>query len=155
MTTMEETTPIHPIRSLALKAGRFVWHYLQMVVVMEAGMLVYHRLIMPALAPYGLRALMMAQPLFCYWFMVASMTLPMIALMRIYHKAAWRYTLEMTVSMLAPLAVLWVLVLCALCPIGILYDFGDSLMYVAMAAFLLFRPAQQSHGGSAQACHAQ
>lgn len=155
MTTMEEITPIRQTRNLALKAGRCLWHFAQMVVVMEAGMLVYHRLIMPLLAPFGLRALMMAQPLFCYWLMVASMTLPMIALMRIYHKATWRYTLEMTASMLAPVAVLWVLVLCALCPTDVLYAVGDPLMYVAMAAFLLFRPAQHTHGERTQACHGQ
>jgi hypothetical protein len=155
MTTMEETTLIRQTRNLALEAGRFLWHFAQMVVVMEAGMLVYHSLIMPLLAPFGLRALMTAQPLLCYWLMVASMTLPMIALMRIYHKATWRYTLEMTASMLAPVAVLCVLVLGTVCPIGILYSFGDPLMYVTMAAFLLLRPAQHSHGGQTQACHMQ
>jgi hypothetical protein len=68
-------------------------------------------------------------------------------------KATWRYTPEMTAGMLALMAVLWGLVSCTQCPIGILCGFGDALMYVAMAAFLLFRPAQHAHGEPTQVCH--
>lgn len=169
MTTIDETGDVPQIQKVAVKALRnrfgsdysakkalrFLWHFGQMVVVMEAGMMIYHKLVMPQLAPFGFHRLMMAQPLLCYWLMVASMALPMIAWMRIIHKSTWRYTLEMTAIMLAPLAALTVLVLCSLCSIQILQGFGDPLMFVAMAAFLLFHPAQHMHGGQAQACHAQ
>lgn len=145
----------HRLQIYASKVGRFLWHLIQMILVMEAGMMVYHKLVMPFLAPLGFHTFMMAHPLGCYWLMVASMTLPMIAFMRSYQKSTWRYSLEMTASMLAPLAALTVLVLCDLCPIHILHGFGDPLMFLAMAVFLLFRPAQHTHGMQAQACHAQ
>jgi hypothetical protein len=57
----------------------------------------------------------------------------------------------MTVAMLAPLAVLTVLVLCAVLPIRTLYGFGDPVMFVAMAAYLLYRPHGHVHGGHAHA----
>lgn len=154
MTTFEKTTHIHHASGLAGKAGRFLWHYVQMAVVMEAGMMIYMKLIIPLLAPFGFYQLKMAQPLFCYWLMVASMTLPMIAVMRLYHKSTWGYSLGMTSAMLAPLAALSLLVLCDLCPIKILYGFGDPLMFVAMAAFLIIHPAQHSHGEKIHTCHA-
>ncbi len=168
-TIIDETSDVPQIQKQAKKALRnrpgsglstgtvlrFLWHFGQMVVVMEAGMMIYHKLVMPQLAPFGFHRLMMAQPLLCYWLMVASMALPMIAWMRIIHKSTWRYTLEMTAIMLAPLAALSALVLCGLCSIQILQSFGDPLMFVAMAAFLLLRPAQHVHSGQAQACHAQ
>ncbi len=155
MTISEETTHLHQIVTLATSAGRFLWHFMQMVLVMEAGMMIYHKLIMPQLVPLGFHHLMITHPLLCYWLMVASMTLPMIALMRLYHKSTWRYTWEMTAVMLAPLAVISILVLCDLCPIHILQGFGDPLMFVSMAAFLLIRPAHHSHGAPTQACHVQ
>lgn len=153
MTAIEKTTPIQQTWKLPVRAGRFLGHFVQMSLVMEAGMMIYMKLIIPLLIPFGFQQWKMAHPLFGYWLMVASMTLPMIALMRIYHKSAWRYTLEMTTVMLAPLAGLAVLVLCDLCPIHILYGIGDPLMFAAMAAYLLLRPAQHAHGGQHQACH--
>lgn len=155
MTAVEEPTTTHRTQKWVWQTGRFLWHYVQMVVVMEAGMLVYHKLIMPQLAPFGFHQLMLTQPLIPYWLMVASMTLPMIALMRLYHKSTWRRTLEMTAAMLAPLAVLSALVLCDLCPMEVLKTFGDPLMFVAMAGYLLVRPAQHLPGGLTPACHAQ
>jgi hypothetical protein len=154
MTTFGKTTQFLKTYPKALKAGNFLWHLLQMILVMEAGMMVYHKLIMPLLMPLGFHALMRANPLYGYWIMVASMTLPMIALMRWFHKSSWRYTLEMTAFMLAPLAALSLLVACNLCSFQVLQGFGDPLMYLAMTAFLLLRPAQHNHGGQVQACHA-
>jgi hypothetical protein len=142
MTTLEKTTHVNHTQSLASKVGHFIWHLVQMIAVMEAGMMVYHHLIWPLLAPTGFSALTKQYPLFGYWMMVVSMTLPMIALMRGYHKATWRYSLGMTMAMIAPLAALTVLALLALLPIHILYGFGDPLMFLAMAAFMLYRPNQ-------------
>lgn len=154
-TILDEMTIERPWKNLISKAGAFLWHFAQMVLAMEAGMMVYHKLIMPLLAPIGFHSLMLAHPLFSYWLMVASMTLPMLTLMRWYHKSTWRYSLGMTGVMLAPLAALTVLVLCDLCPIHILHGFGDPLMFLAMAIFMLVRPVQHTHVGQAQPCHAQ
>ena len=125
-------------------AGRFLWHFLQMVVAMELGMIIYHKLIYPLIAPIGYDALTDTYPLVGYWMMLISMAVGMIVLMR-FHKSAWRYCMEMTGAMLIPLVALTALVLFELCPDHILYRFGDSLMFVAMAAFMLIRPAKHAH----------
>jgi hypothetical protein len=143
----------HWIRNFAPKAGQSIWHLVQMALVMEAGMMVYHRLLLPVLAPTGFSTLTKEYPLFGYWMMVASMTLPMIALMRGYHRSTWRYCLEMSTAMLAPLAALTLLVVCQLMPIHILYGVGDPVMILAMAAFMLFRPGHHAHGGHEHAGH--
>lgn len=153
MTTLDKTTLDRMTNILTSKAGRFIWHLAQMILVMEGGMMIYHLLLWPVLAPTGFSTLTKEYPLFGYWMMVASMTLPMIALMRGYHRSTWRYCLEMSGAMLAPLAALTVLVLCSLVPIQTLYGFGDPLMILAMAAFMLFRPGHHAHSGHEQACH--
>jgi hypothetical protein len=84
--------------------------------------------------------------------MVVSMVLGMIALMS-YHRSTWRYGLEMTIAMIAPLAALTGMVLCSWLPIHTLFALGDPLMFLAMAAFMLFRPYEHTHGGLEHACH--
>jgi hypothetical protein len=132
------------LRGAAVSVGRFLWHFLQMVIAMEVGMMVYHMLLWPLLSGTGYGALTQAYPLFGYWMMVASMTLPMIVLMR-FHRSSWRYCGEMTIAMLAPLAALTVMVLCYLLPIHTLYGVGDPLMFLAMAAYMLYRPHDHAH----------
>jgi hypothetical protein len=134
------------------KVGSFLWNFVQMVLAMEAGMLIYMRFIRPLLAPTGFSALTMRYPMFGYWLMVLSMVLGMLALMR-FHKCSWRYSLDMTLAMIAPLAVLTVLVLCAVLSIKTLYGIGDDVMFLAMAAFMLYCPHEHAHSGQEQACH--
>jgi hypothetical protein len=153
MTTLDKTTLDRLTNILTSKAGRFIWHLVQMILAMEGGMMIYHLLLWPVLAPRGLSALTNAIPMIGYWMMLASMTLPMIALMRGYHRSTWRYCLEMTIAMLAPLAVLTVLVLCHLLPIQTLYGIGDPVMFLAMAAYMLYRPHQHTHSGNEHAGH--
>jgi hypothetical protein len=164
MTTLEKTTHDqmnmaametqgYRTQSLASKIGRFIWHMVQMIVAMEAGMMIYHHLLWPVLAHTTFSTLTDQYPLLGYWAMVASMTLPMIALMRIYHKSSWRYCLGMSTAMLAPLATLTVLVLCYLFPIHTLYGVGDPVMILAMAAYMLYRPHQHMHSGHEHAGH--
>jgi hypothetical protein len=141
------------LRSSAANVGRFLWHLLQMILAMEAGMAVYHLLLHTLLAGTGYAALTNAYPLFGYWMMVASMTLPMIALMRLYHKSSWRSGGEMTIAMLVPPAALTVLVLCGLIPLHTLQALGDPLMILAMAADMLYRRDEHAHGGHAHAGH--
>jgi hypothetical protein len=123
-----------------------------MVIAMEVGMIVYHMLLFPLLAPLGYYTLTDTYPLFGYWMMVISMAVGMIVLMR-YHKATWRYCMEMTGAMFVPLVALTALVLFELCPAHILYRFGDPLMFLAMAAFMLIRPIKHAHAEDQQACH--
>ena len=156
------TTDIRPgalarfarLRSSAASVARFLWHLLQMVLAMEAGMAVYHLLLHTALAGSSYAALTEVYPLFGYWMMVASMTLPMIALMRLYHKSSWRSCNEMTIAMLVPPAALTALVLCGLIPLHTLQALGDPLMILAMAADMLYRRGEHAHGGHAHGGHA-
>ncbi len=155
------TTDIRPgalsrfarLRSSAASVARFLWHLLQMVLAMEAGMAVYHLLLHTSLAGSSYATLTELYPLFGYWMMVASMTLPMIALMRLYHKSSWRSCNEMTIAMLVPPAALTALVLCGLIPLHTLQALGDPLMILAMAADMLYRRDEHAHGHHAHAHH--
>jgi hypothetical protein len=157
------TTDIRPgalpramrLRSRAASVGRFAWHLLQMVLAMEAGMAVYHLLLHTLLAGTGYAALTNTYPLFGYWMMVVSMTLPMIALMRLYHKSSWRSGGEMTIAMLVPPAALTTLVLCSLIPLYTLQALGDPLMILAMAADMLYRRDEHAHAGHQHAGSAE
>jgi hypothetical protein len=131
----------------------FIWHLAQMIAVMEAGMIVYMRLIRPLLAPTAFSTLTTRYPLFSYWMMVVSMALPMVALMRLYHRSSWSYSLRMTFVMVMPIAALTVMVLCTLIPIHTMYAIGDPLMYLTMAAYMLVRPHEHAHSGHQSACH--
>jgi hypothetical protein len=141
-----------PLRSTAGNVGRFLWHFLQMVLAMEVGMILYHKLLYPLLALTGFGTLTDTYPLFGYWMMLISMALGMIVLMR-FHKSSWRYCMEMAGAMLVPLVALTALVLFELCPAHILYGFGDPLMFLAMAAFMIIRPAKHAHHGEEPSCH--
>jgi putative intracellular protease/amidase len=135
------------LRGGAASVGRFVWHLLQMVLAMEAGMAIYHLLLHTALAGTAFAALVGARPLLDYWLMVASMTIPMIALMRYLHKSTWRACAEMTLVMLVPPAVLTMLTQSDLIAVGTLQALGDPLMILAMAADMLYR--RDEHAGHA------
>ncbi len=145
------------IWSAAGNIGGYLWHLLQMVLAMEAGMMVYHMLIVPLLRQTAYAALTDAYPLIGYWGMVVSMVLGMLALMW-YQKATRRYCAEMTAAMVAPVAALTVLVLCSLIPGHILYGLGDPVMILAMAAYMMYRPHAHAHGDHThdtqeQGCH--
>ena len=140
------------IRSVAANVGGFLWHLLQMVLAMMAGMMIYHLSLGTLLAGTGYAALTKQYPLFGYWMMVVSMPLGMIALMR-YHRSSWRYCMEMTIAMLAPVAALTVLVLGHLIPVQTLKGLGDPVMVLAMAVYMLYRPGEHAHGGHEKAGH--
>jgi hypothetical protein len=148
-----DTQPIYlpqrfQLRGAAPNVGRLLWHFIQMILVMEAGMMIYHHLVWPILAPTGYAAFTRDYPLFGYWMMVLSMALPMIAFMRAYHGATWDYCIGMALAMLTPLAVLTMLVFFSLIPIHALYTVGDPLMFLAMALYMLYwrhDPAYAKH----------
>jgi hypothetical protein len=140
------------LRRIPGSVGGFLWHFVQMVLAMEAGMMIYHMFIWPLLAGTSYAALTKAYPLFGYWMMAVSMALGMLALM-LYHRSTWRYCGEMTIAMLAPVAALTVLVLCSLIPIQLLYGLGDPVMILAMAAYMLYCPHEHAHSAHGHGSH--
>lgn len=144
----------HRQPSVRTKVAAFLWHLIQMIIAMEAGMAVYHLLLGTLLAQTGYAALIKADPLFGYWMMVVSMTLPMIGLMR-FQRSSWRHCIEMTVAMVAPSAVLTLLVLVGSISFGLLSGAGDPAMYLAMTAYMLYRRDEHGahgHGSPQHAC---
>lgn len=152
MSASGKAIQLFPANGSARKVGKFLWHFLQMVLAMVAGMMVYHLLEVRALDGTGFSALTGRFPLAGYWMMVLFMVLGMVVLM-CFHRATWRYSLAMSLAMVAPLAVLTVLVLCSWLPVHTLYVVGDPLMLVAMAGFMLYRPSGHSHHEHAEARH--
>ena len=91
----------HRLRSLAAKAGRFLWHLLQMVLAMAVGMAIYVALCRLVLTPEGYQAMQIDQPFLWYSEMAVFMTVPMVALMR-HHGYRWWRCAEMSGAMLIP-----------------------------------------------------
>lgn len=145
-------------RTTFARVKGFFWHLAQMVLAMEAGMGVYHVLLGTVLAQTGYATLTKEYPLFGYWMMVVAMTIPMVALMRYYHRSTWRYCLEMTGAMLIPAVALTVLVQTGLLPTKTIVGCGisDPLMILAMAGYMLVRRNGHAHGehGSSGRQHA-
>ena len=139
MNALENTTAMkshqHHASSRSAKIKSFVWHLFQMIVAMEAGMLLY-MLCLNQLAPESYRAATVAYPLLSYWMMMLAMTAPMIALMR-YHQYDWRCCLEMTFAMLAPVALLTVLNLLNVIPFQGLHSLGGILMDLGMVVYMI------------------
>ncbi len=128
------------------RAGRFLWHFAQMVLVMMAGMAVYHGLLNTVFVSTGFAAMTRAYPLFGYWMMTVSMVLPMVALMLLQKHGA-RYCAEMTAAMLAPSVLLTLLTLFGAIGVRTLHGLGDPLMILAMAGYALYRFGKHSPGG--------
>ncbi|HKH36268.1 MAG TPA: hypothetical protein VKA82_03675 [Rubrobacter sp.] len=138
----------------ARKVGYFLWHLLQMVLAMMAGMAVYKVTFGVLLAP----AVLVAYPLLKYPVMFAFMTPPMVALMR-YHGYNWRRTTEMVGAMIGPPAVLVVLVLCGLSAflpllsVGTLRPLTHIAMLVGMVAWMIYRRGDVEHLGHHRSDH--
>ncbi len=125
----------HRMRNLASKVGRFLWHFVQMVLAMMVSMGVYHLLTGKALAAY---------PVLQYAGMELSMIPPMVALMLV-QCHDWRCTAEMTVAMLVGPALF---LTCA--QFGLhtyipglardtLFGLSDATMYLGMLGAMLYR----------------
>ncbi|MBV9172261.1 MAG: DJ-1/PfpI family protein [Chloroflexi bacterium] len=123
----------------ALSVGRFVLHFVEMLVAMYVGMLIF--MAIPGVAelagfPYQLG-------------MALSMTLPMIAWMRI-RGHGWRHGVEMSAGMLLP----WALVL-GLAALGLanvlpwLSGAADPAMLLGMLGVMLVRRDHHAHGHAA------
>ena len=115
MATLQKTTQDNRNPGLAAKAGRFIWHWVQIFLAMEAGMILYHLLVGKVLDGTGFAALTRDSRLFGLGMMIVFIALGAIALLR-FRKAAWQYSRKLTIAVIAPLAALMVLVVMALLP---------------------------------------
>jgi hypothetical protein len=132
------------------KVGYFLWHLLQMVLAMMAGMAVYGVLSGMLPASGGYAALLAAYPTLEYPVMFAFMAPPMVALMR-YHGYNWRRTTEMVGAMLGPPAVIIALVLGGASDylpwlsVGTLGLSTHIAMLVGMVVWMIYRGAEIEH----------
>ena len=133
--TLSTTDDVHSARH---RVGHFVRHYLEMVVAMFAGMFVLgplEHLVWPALsARHDVGVLVMA----------TNMAIGMGAWMR-FRGHSWRGIVEMSASMYVPFAALLVPYWTGAIGAGALMTWGHVLMFPAMAAVMLLRPAEYSH----------
>jgi flagellar biosynthetic protein FliP len=127
------------------QAIRFAWHFVEMAIAMEIGM-------MPlgfVLGVVGQADLHSRSPEAYSLAMTASMVLPMAAWMLI-RRHGWERTAEMAAAMIVPVAVLAAGGLAGLLPHQAALTGMGFLMWVGMLAAMLFRwreYAQHDHGG--------
>jgi flagellar biosynthetic protein FliP len=118
--------------------AHFVRHYLEMVVAMFVGMFALgslEHMVWPALT---------ARPDVGVLVMATNMAIGMSAWMR-FRGHSWRGIAEMSASMYLPFAVLLVPFWAGAIGEGVLMTWGHILMFPAMAAVMLLRPAEYSH----------
>ncbi len=120
---------------IARSAGRFFWHFLQMLVAMMVGMGIYHALTGKPSEVYRV-----------LWYagMELSMIPPMIALM-LYQGHGWRHSAEMAVAMLVGPAVFLTCVQLGLhnyipgITRNMLFGLSDATMFLGMLGAMLYR----------------
>jgi hypothetical protein len=118
----------------------FIRHYIEMVVVMFAGMLV---LGLPGEAALkvlgsGTSELRDDAPAVVFLGMAATMTIPMVAWMR-YRGHRWQPTLEMAASMIIPTLVAIALLATAVLSFGALMGLEHVAMLLGMLVAMLLR----------------
>lgn len=150
MTTLENTT--HDYRKMeamqaqvpnrgkpASKVGRFLLHLLEMLLAMEAGMIIFHLLENQIPATSSLAAVADSKTIVHKVVMDIFMTVPMLAWM-ILRGHGWRHSLEMGFAMLAPVAV--INLLCSLGAVEYLPWLAEAsgpAMYFGMLGAMLYR----------------
>jgi hypothetical protein len=153
------TTEIHrPHEQGAVpKVGHFLWHLLQMVLAMAAGMAAYVALFRLVLTPDGYKAMQTEQPFLWYFEMAPFMAVPMVALMR-HHGYRWRQCTEMSAAMLIPPAGLIALVqmgVTAYLPWFSTRTLPESThiaMLLSMLVLMLYRRAEYSDRRHHRSC---
>ncbi|TMR96390.1 DJ-1/PfpI family protein [Nonomuraea basaltis] len=111
--------------------GRFLWHYIEMVIAMMLGMLLLGLVwdaVLPEITRIDVNTLIMA----------ADMTIGMAVWMRVRHHS-WPGIAEMSVAMFAPFLVLLVPYWFGVLPGHLVMSIGHVLMFVLMAAVMLRR----------------
>jgi hypothetical protein len=130
----------------------FIRHYIEMVVVMFAGMIV---LGLPGEAALnslgsGTAELRNDAPALVFLGMAATMTAPMVAWMR-YRGHRWQPTLEMAASMIVPTLVAIALLAADVLNFGALMGLEHVAMLLGMLVAMLFRPDE--YAGHAHHTH--
>ena len=131
MSALPEVRTIHPMRY-------FVRHYLEMVVAMAAGMMLYAVLFRRGMTWTGY----LDQTL-----MAVFMTVPMVGWMR-YRGHTWRQAAEMSAAMLLPFAAVVLLFVEALGLTGRQLGMASHLaMLLGMLAWMRYRRDEYAHHG--------
>ncbi len=131
--------PDQPIRDSALKAGRFILHFLEMTLAMMVGMpiLFMARNLVPASSSYA--AALKSGTIPFDLVMTVFMAVPMVAWM-IVRRHGWRHSLEMAIGMCAPVAAIAVLrLLGAEAYLPWLPKASHLAMFLGMLAAMLYR----------------
>lgn len=124
--------------------GRFVRHYLEMVVAMLAGMVVLGGLLRLALAVAGVDYSMQTFPELTIVEMAVTMIVAMAAWMRI-RGHAWPGTLEMSGAMAVPAVAVLVPVWLGVLDAGTAMAVEHVAMFVLMFAVMLRRRDEYAH----------
>jgi putative intracellular protease/amidase len=120
-------------------AGRFVWHYLEMVIAMSLGMLLLGMVwgaVLPGDVRFDVDTLLMA----------ADMTIGMAVWMLI-RRHGGAAIAEMSLAMFAPFVVLLVPYWFGVLPGHLVMSIGHTLMFVLMALAMLRRREEYVHHG--------
>jgi putative intracellular protease/amidase len=115
----------------ARRIGRFLWHYLEMVIAMLLGMLLLGLVwsaVLPEDTRFDVDTLIMA----------ADMTIGMAVWMRV-RRHGWRGIAEMSVAMFAPFPLVLVPYWVGAVSEGFVMSVGHTLMFVAMFLAMLWR----------------
>ncbi|MFC4123084.1 DJ-1/PfpI family protein [Nonomuraea zeae] len=126
-----------PRTSRGRLAGRFLWHYAEMVVAMLLGMLLLGLLwdaVLPEITRTDVSTLVMA----------ADMTIGMAVWMRV-RRHGWPGIAEMSLAMFAPFLILLVPYWLGVLPGHLLMSIGHVLMFVLMALAMLRRRSEYTH----------
>ena len=130
--------------------ARFAFHYVEMVLAMVAGMVVFGGLVAVLASAAGLDHSHQTYPVTGAVEMALTMSLGMALWMRI-RRHRWRHVAGMTAAMVAPLAVLLPLVWTGVLAAGSLMMLEHVLMFPLMLLVMLLSPsAYTGHHHSGQ-----
>jgi hypothetical protein len=133
---------------LKTRTATFIRHYIEMVVVMFAGMII---LGLPGEAALraigsGTSELRDDAPAVVFLGMAATMTVPMVAWMR-YRGHSWQPSLEMAASMIIPTLVAIALLWAGVLGFGALMGLEHVAMLLGMLLAMLLRPDEYTGHG--------
>ena len=122
------------------RTATFIRHYIEMVVVMFAGMIVLGLPAEAALRPLGTSTSRLGDtaPAVVFLGMAAAMTIPMVAWMR-YRGHRWQPTLEMAASMVIPTLAAIALLAAGVLGFGALLGLEHVAMLLGMLVAMLLR----------------
>ncbi|MFD0685246.1 hypothetical protein [Actinomadura fibrosa] len=124
--------------------GMFARHYVEMVIAMAVGMLVFGAAVRGVLALAGAEASLSRYPEAASLEMAFDMSAGMLVWMRV-RGHGWAGSLEMCAAMFAPLAVLFPLLWLDVVGAGSLMPLEHAAMLPLMLAVMLRRRAEYAH----------